>query len=87
MNMPGFTAEASLLNSDMRYQATAKATVYGGFVQPAIFDVSTPAQSGIYDNLFAMKFPHACYFLGYVCQFRDPVSDRCLIGEWRWSCP
>jgi hypothetical protein len=35
MNMPGFTAEASLLNSDMHYQSTAKATVYGGIVQLA----------------------------------------------------
>ena len=30
MNMPGFTAEASLLNSDVHYQATTAATVYGG---------------------------------------------------------
>jgi len=37
MNMPGFTAEASLFNGDMHYQATTAATVYGGFVQPALF--------------------------------------------------
>ena len=35
MNMPGFTAEASLYNVNERYQATAQATVYGGLVQPA----------------------------------------------------
>ncbi len=45
MNMPGFTAEASLLNSDMRYQATTVAAVYGEFIQPAgMFDVYTPRQ-------------------------------------------
>ena len=37
MNMPGFTAEASLFNGDVRYQATTAATVYGEFVQPALF--------------------------------------------------
>jgi hypothetical protein len=37
MNMPGFTAEASLFSVSTRYQATAEATVYGGLVQPAQF--------------------------------------------------
>lgn len=37
MNMPGFTAEASLFNGDIHYQATTAATVYSGFVQPALF--------------------------------------------------
>ena len=35
MNMPGFTAEASLYNVNERYQATAQGTVCGGLVQPA----------------------------------------------------
>ena len=30
MNMPGFTAEASLYNVNEHYQATAQATAYGG---------------------------------------------------------
>jgi hypothetical protein len=38
MNMPGFTAEASLFKGDIRYQTTAEATVYGGVVQPALRD-------------------------------------------------
>ena len=42
MNMPGFTAEASLYNVNERYQATAQATVYGGLVQPAQSDVYIP---------------------------------------------
>ena len=35
MNMPGFTAEASLYNGNVRYQSTTEATRYGGLVQPA----------------------------------------------------
>jgi hypothetical protein len=44
MNIPGFTAEASLFNGDMRYQSTTEATVYGGIVQPAgdVFDPNRP---------------------------------------------
>jgi hypothetical protein len=47
MNIPGFTAEASLFNSDVRYQSTAKATVCGGIVQLAssfsdAFDLDRP---------------------------------------------
>ena len=35
MHMPGFTAEASLYNGNVRYQSTTRATFYGGIVQPA----------------------------------------------------
>jgi hypothetical protein len=42
MNMPGFTAEASLFNRDIHYQATTAATVYGGIVQPASSDIFIP---------------------------------------------
>jgi hypothetical protein len=35
MNMPGFTAVASLFNVSANYQTTAEATVYGGIVRPA----------------------------------------------------
>jgi hypothetical protein len=35
MNIPGFTAEASLFNVSTRYQGTAEAGFYGGLVQPA----------------------------------------------------
>jgi len=34
MNIPGFTAEASLCNGNVRYHAT-EATFHGGLVQPA----------------------------------------------------
>jgi hypothetical protein len=35
MNIPGFSAEASLYNGNVRYRVTTEATVYGGNVQPA----------------------------------------------------
>ena len=35
INMPGFTAESSLYNSNVHYQSASEATFYGGVVQPA----------------------------------------------------
>ena len=35
MNMPKFTAESSLYNSNLHYQSTSEATFYDGVVQPA----------------------------------------------------
>ena len=35
MNIPGFSAEASLFNVNTRYQATTEASFYGGIIQPA----------------------------------------------------
>jgi len=35
MNMPGFTAEASLHHGNVRYQTATKTTFRGGIVQPA----------------------------------------------------
>lgn len=74
MNMPGFTAEASLLNSDMYYQATTVATVYGGFVQPAISDVFTLRQ-----------YPVFLCRLEYRCQIYHPVFG-CLLQGWEYVC-
>lgn len=73
MNMPGFTAEASLLNSDVHYQATTVATVYGGLVQPAISDVFTPRQP-----VFLCR-------LEYRCQIYHPVFG-CLLKGWEYVC-
>lgn len=36
MNIPGFTAEASLYNGKVCYQTATKAGCYGGIVQPAL---------------------------------------------------
>ena len=35
MNMPGFTAEASLFNVSTRYQATIEDVFHDGIVRPA----------------------------------------------------
>ena len=49
MHMPGFTAEASLYNGNMRYQATAEASSCGGIVQPAqLFSDSTTVSGTLY---------------------------------------
>ena len=67
MNMPGFTAEASLYNGNVRYQSTTEATRYGGLVQPAqVFsDVFNP--TGF------------CYCLGSEC-FCGPELINAPIG-------
>ena len=39
LNMPGFTAEASLSNVSGQYRATSETVSYGGIVQPALSDV------------------------------------------------
>jgi hypothetical protein len=70
MNMPGFTAEASLFNGDIHYQATTAATVYGGLVQPAISDVYT-----------LHNFCH----LEYGCQIYHPVFG-CQLWGWKYVC-
>jgi hypothetical protein len=77
MKMPGFTAEASLFNGDMRYQTTTVAAVYGEFIQPAaISDIYT-----LLSDLFTMKtkFWPICY---PKCLLHNPISDRCVI----WGC-
>ena len=70
MNMPGFTAEASLFNGDIHYQTTTTATVYGGLVQPAISD------------LYILR--NFCH-LEYRCYFYHPVFG-CLFGGWEYVC-
>ena len=47
MNMPGFTAETSLYNGNVRYQSTTEATIYGGLVQPAGSEVFDPGGSSV----------------------------------------
>ena len=42
MNMPGFTAEASLFNAGTRYQATIEDVFYDGIVRPAQSDTYSP---------------------------------------------
>ncbi len=65
MNIPGFTAEASLYNGNARYQATAEANFYGGIVQPAQSDVFDPDR----------PIPHLCSW-GYGCRWILISTDR-----------
>jgi hypothetical protein len=75
MNMPGFTAEASLFNSDMHYQAITVATVYGGIVQPAGSDVFYPDRLGpfLFSQLFYPSRPVFC--LKTVCDDVAPAGQ------------
>jgi hypothetical protein len=62
MNVPGFTAEAALLNGNGHYQANREATVSGGTVQPA--------------GMFF--FPnHPVFCLKFIC-VPDPVTLNCI---------
>jgi hypothetical protein len=78
MNMPGFTAEASLLNSDMHYQATTAATVYGEFVQPALFQPR-------FDELYVPK-PIFCLRLYCPPGQGAPRVPMCfwVVGIFNW---
>ena len=79
MNMPGFTAEASLHNGNVRYQATAEASFYGGLVQPA-----SPFSDRIgldQDRPYLSRYPRWNCFKR-VCIPRDVHGlSYC---EWRW---
>ena len=76
MNMPGFTAEASLFNGDARYQATTAATVYGGLVQPAISSIS---------DVFTPRQPVFLCRLEYRCRIYHPVFG-CVLYGWEYAC-
>ena len=52
MNIPGFTAEASVSNVGTRYQAVAEARFYGGIVQPA------GPFSDVVSDPYGSSFPH-----------------------------
>lgn len=83
MNMPGFTAEASLLNSDKHYQATTAATVYGGFVQPALFRLRFD-ELYVPKPIFCLK-PPPCFYDAFGRQHCLPPS----LGIWNpvtYSC-
>jgi hypothetical protein len=75
MNLPGFTAEASLFNASTSYQATAEATVYGGLVQPAqgsgVFNPDQPVL-GVFDffSPYLLCWQRRCFYeshVGRVC--------------------
>jgi hypothetical protein len=80
MGLPGFTAEASLYNGNVRYQSTTEATCYGGLVQPAqlfstVFHPDRP--------IFCLKYncvdlpPYGKPFCFKVLGFWNPVTRSC----------
>lgn len=78
MNIPGFTAERSLFNSGVRYQATTGASFYGGAVQPAQSDVFHPDHP-----VFCLKTRFIIGPNGVIRRIREigfwnPVTRRCV---------
>jgi hypothetical protein len=84
MNIPGFTAETSLYNGNVHYQATTEATVYGGIVQPAgpfsdVFNPNEPVPvlsifpPGWGNCLKRVCIPHVSHGLPF-CEYRWVVA-------------
>jgi hypothetical protein len=91
MNIPGFTAEASLYNVSARYRATAEASFYGGIVQPAGSDVFDPGGSSVPFLSTQLFSPYlSCWFpyLGWCVENTSPTQNpsfyRCL--KYRYIC-
>lgn len=80
MNMPGFTAEASLYNVNERYQAITAAPHYGGIVQPATHPH--------FNDLSVANNPPLFGCLRYICSdFYDPrTGKKNEICWWSWVC-
>jgi hypothetical protein len=82
MNMPQFTAEASLYNGSTRYRATAKTAAYNGLVHQASSDViSDPGGSSLprLGPWFDLNPKIPC--LRQTCFFYDPNEPwKCWPG-------
>jgi hypothetical protein len=76
MNIPGFTAEASLFHGDVRYQSTAEANIYRGIVQPAGSSVFNPDVPVL--DIFPPGWGNC---LKYVCTTRVVKRDPLVV--WR----
>ena len=83
MNIPGFTAEASLYNGNTRYRAAAEDSFYGGLVQPAGSGVlSDPYGSSVPFLSTQLFFPdHPVWCLTWKCAKTYP--DSLLCRDWR----
>lgn len=77
MNVPGFTAEASLYNVNERYRAITDAPHYGGIVQPAFTT-----------DLSIANNPPPIFCWRYICSaFYHPVTGKKNeICWWSWVC-
>jgi hypothetical protein len=86
MNMPGFTAEASLYNVNERYQATADAPHYGVVVQPAI-NYSEIADKFYGGSLGALLGDPQlrCWRFGCTWVVKPPYPPTCIWGL-QWVC-
>ena len=84
INIPGYTAEASLFNVSTRYQATSEATVYGGIVQPAsdVFYPDRPVPGLSSSHVFYPDLPIYC--LKLECTNVAPAGQPPRLLDCRW---
>jgi hypothetical protein len=75
MNIPRFTAEASLFNSRERYHATTDAGFYGGAVQPAQSDMYTPHHPPRVTPDSSVYHPRPVYCLRTECRNVSPAGQ------------
>lgn len=84
MNIPGFTAEASLYNINERYRATTDVPHYDGVVQPAISaDLTKDVLSGFSQSDLinvARCFRYRCF---YEIDVYGHISRHC---GWTYVC-
>jgi hypothetical protein len=82
MNMPKFTAEASLYNGSTHYRDTAKTAVYDGLIQHAFSDVISDPGGWSLPRLgrwFDLNPRIPC--LKYTCLFYSPDEPwNCMPG-------
>jgi hypothetical protein len=86
LNMPGFTAEASLSNVSGRYQATTEAVFYGGIVQPALSDVVHEEAPGrhVYPDLYNCLKRECVQYHVYPPDPDDPRRPRKVCVRYDW---
>ena len=72
MNIPGFTAEASLFDSAVGYRATSELRLYGEPVQPAQSDMYLPHDPPRVTPDLSNYHPRPFPCLKRTCLFWDP---------------
>lgn len=81
MNIPGFTAEASLHRLSAYFQASAATELHGGVVHPAALSSTTYTTPGLFCSTklvcrFKNSWPWVeCSYTGF--GLWNPVTNRC----------
>ncbi|NOT83571.1 MAG: hypothetical protein HOP02_02080 [Methylococcaceae bacterium] len=86
MKIPGFSAEASLYNGNVRYQVAAGTTFYDGLIQLALSDVTYADRSRSWLS-FGNDVLNRCRW-GYLsCEWKEIYYDPYQRKSYRvWVC-